>query len=52
MKRLGTRVERVVNGTLYVLEPDDFRYSFPIPETEMSVNKNMVQNPGWDEISL
>lgn len=52
MKRLGTRLERVVNGTLYVLEPDDFRYCFPIPTTEMSSNKNMVQNPGWDEINL
>lgn len=52
MKRLGTRMERIVNGTMYILEPDDFRYSFPIPQTEMSVNKNMIQNPGWDELSL
>lgn len=52
MKRLGTRVERVVNGTLYILEPDDFRYSFPIPQSEMEVNKNMVQNPGWDEVDF
>ena len=52
MKRLGTRMERVVNGTLYVLEPDDWRYCFPIPQSEMEVNKNMVQNPGWDEINF
>lgn len=52
MKRLQTRVERIVNGTMYILEPDDFRYSLPIPQSEMSANKNMVQNPGWNEISL
>lgn len=52
MKRTGTRMERVINGTLYVLEPDDYRYCFPIPQNEMKVNKNMVQNPGWEEISL
>ena len=52
MKRTGTRMERVINGTLYVLEPDDYRYCFPIPQSEMEVNKNMIQNPGWDEISL
>ena len=52
MKRLQTRMERIVNGTMYILEPDDFRYSLPIPQNEMSANKNMVQNPGWNEISL
>ena len=52
MKRLGTRMEQVINGTLYVLEPDDWRYCFPIPQSEMEVNKNMVQNPGWDEINF
>lgn len=52
MKRLGTRMERVINGTRYVLEPNDYRYTFPIPRSEMSVNKNMVQNPGWSEINL
>lgn len=52
MKRLGIRMERVINGTLYVLEPDDYRYAFPIPSSEIEVNKNMVQNPGWDEINL
>lgn len=52
MKRLGTRMERVVNGTLYVLEPDDWRYCFPIPQSEIEVNRNMVQNPGWDEVNF
>lgn len=52
MKRQGTRMERVVNGTLYVLEPDDFRWCFPIPNSELEANKNMVQTPGWDEINF
>lgn len=50
MKRTSTRVQRNINGDSYVLEPDDFRYAFPIPLSEMKVNKKMVQNPGWDEI--
>lgn len=52
MKRLGKRVERVINGTLHVLEPDDYRYCFPIPLSEMEKNKNMVQNPGWDKVNF
>lgn len=52
MKRTETRMERIVNGTLYVLEPDDYRYCFPIPQSEMEKNKKMLQNPGWDEINL
>lgn len=52
MKRLGVRMERVINGTLHVLEPNDFRYCFPIPASEMEVNKNMVQNPGWEQIII
>lgn len=52
MKRTGTRVERVINGSLYVLEPDDFRYCFPIPQKEMELNKKMVQNPGWENINI
>lgn len=52
MKRQGTRMERVVNGILYVLEPDDFRWCFPIPNSELEANKNMVQTPGWDEVDF
>lgn len=50
MKRLGIRVERVINGTAYVLEPDDFRYCLPIPKDEMKNNLKMVQTPGWDKV--
>lgn len=50
MKRMGIRVERLVNGEKQVLEADDFRYSFPIPKEEMKLNRNMLQNPGWDKV--
>lgn len=50
MKRLGARVQRIIAGEKFTLEPNDFRYTFPIPEKEMSLNKNMVQNPGWENI--
>lgn len=52
MKRLGISMERIVNGERYVLEANDFRYCFPIPAKELELNKNMVQNPGWEQIVL
>ena len=50
MKRLGVSMQRVIAGEKFTLEPHDFRYTFPIPEKEMALNKNMVQNPGWENI--
>ena len=52
MKRLGVTDERIVNGERFVLKPDDFRYSFPIPARELELNTNMVQTPGWEKIVL
>lgn len=52
MKRLGVQVERLVSGERFVLQPDDFRYSFPIPLRELQLNKNMVQTPGWENVIL
>lgn len=52
MKRLGVRMERIISGEKVALEPDDFRYTFPIPLKEMQLNKNMVQNPGWEKVLL
>lgn len=52
MKRLGVQVERTIAGERFVLQPDDFRYSFPIPLREMQLNKNMVQTPGWEKVIL
>lgn len=50
MKRLGVTVTRIIGGERYVLEPDDFRYCFPIPRKEIELNKNMEQTPGWDKV--
>lgn len=47
-KRLGRTIKRTVNNQEYTLEPNDFRYSFPIPQKEMQENHNMKQNPGWE----
>lgn len=52
MKRLGVTRETTVNGEIYKLEANDFRYSFPIPASEMKVNKEMVQTPGWEKFLL
>lgn len=52
LKRRNLPVERisedVINASGAVkLEPTAAQYNFPIPATEMSVNKNMVQNPNY-----
>lgn len=52
MKRLGIQMEREVNGVTYVLAPDDFRYCFPIPSSELENNINMVQTPGWENVFI
>lgn len=52
MKRQGYTFQRVVSGEKHTLASDDFRYSFPIPAREMRLNKNMVQNPGWESIII
>ncbi|MDR1706685.1 MAG: RagB/SusD family nutrient uptake outer membrane protein [Prevotella sp.] len=39
---------RVIDG---VLPWDDRRYYFPIPLKELQLNSNLVQNPGWKDIS-
>jgi len=36
----------------YTINGDDFRYAFKIPEeSELSYNKDIQQNPGWDNVS-
>ncbi len=52
MKRLGVTMERTISGERHTLAADDFRYSFPIPAREMELNKNMIQNPGWEQIII
>ena len=52
MKRLNLKLDRTIAGQKYTLEPGDFRYAFPIPAREMQLNKNIVQNPGWESIII
>lgn len=52
LKRRNLPVERLpedaINASGAVkLEPTQAQYAFPIPALEMSVNKNMVQNPNY-----
>lgn len=53
MKRLGVKTARIglkkegEGTTIYTLEPDDYRYTLPIPaDVELDYN-NIEQNPGW-----
>lgn len=49
MKRLGVTAERTVGGVTYKLTGgDDYRYTFPIPLSELDNNKFIRQNPGWN----
>jgi len=41
------RSTRIING---VMPWDDKRYYFPIPLQELNLNRNLVQNPGWEDI--
>lgn len=51
MKRLGIKFDRgEIAGSKFVLESNDFRYSFPIPLSELKEESDIVQNPGWDSI--
>lgn len=49
MVRTGTNLNRgECNGiSICTASFDDFRMTYPIPEREMEVNPNMVQNPGY-----
>lgn len=48
MKRLGDTAERTIGGETYKLNGEgDYRYAFPIPNSELSTNREIRQNPGW-----
>jgi starch-binding outer membrane protein, SusD/RagB family len=38
-------LKRVVNGQIYILPPNDLRYTFLIPPSVIGFNPNMPQNP-------
>src|SRR4051794_5490712 len=39
-------ITRVIDGTTYTLEPNSFRYTFPIPDDIIQIT-GIAQNPGW-----
>lgn len=50
LKRLGKPLRRHKNmgaGVVAVIQPDDYRWLFPIPESEYKYNDLMDQNPEW-----
>jgi hypothetical protein len=38
-------LQRIANGQIYVLPPNDLRYIFPIPDNVLSLNPAIIQNP-------
>lgn len=50
LKRIGKPLQRYKNmgaGVSAVINPDDYRWLFPIPESEYKYNDLMDQNPEW-----
>lgn len=46
-ERFKVSLTRTIEGKTYTLEPESYKYTFPIPNDEMSFSA-MLQNPGWD----
>lgn len=49
MKRFAISDTRVIKDETFVLEGDDWRYQFRIPDSEKNLNK-IIQNPGWETV--
>lgn len=45
--RFKVTINRTIGGKNFSLEPNSFRYVFPIPEDIISIS-NIPQNPGWE----
>lgn len=53
LKRLGKPLARkklLGNGTDATIQGDDYRWLFPIPQSEYKYNDNVTQNPEWPYI--
>lgn len=51
MKRLGLKYNRGKIADIdFILEPYDFRYTFPIPKSDLKEGSTLKQNPGWESI--
>lgn len=47
-ERFKITINRSIGGSEYTLEPNSYKYTFPIPDDERSL-ANIPQNPGWPE---
>jgi len=45
--RFAVTLTRTVAGTTYTLEPNSFKYTFPIPDDVINQAPQLQQNPGW-----
>lgn len=43
---LAQTISRTISGVTYTLEPNSYRYTFPIPHDEVQ-SSGITQNPGW-----
>lgn len=46
--RFATTISRTIGGSTYTLEPQSYRYTFPIPNDIIEAS-GMPQNNGWDQ---
>lgn len=49
-RKWETKVDGKLTTQTYTLKGDDFRYSFPIPESELKTNPYIKQDPGWNTV--